>query len=159
MTAMLVLGLAVLLVASLGSADPADPPGVSVHPPNDPVRNLAGAPGALIAHGLMTALGAAAWLVAAAVLSLGIGLARNRDRVPAWQWVCGWSLLLVSACAALHGVVPGLAGGLVVGSGGYVGAWSMIRWQSRDCCSAENRPTRGGCCGRSWHLRLGSDGC
>ena len=126
MTAMLVLGLAVLLVASLGSADPADPPGVSVHPPNDPVRNLAGAPGALIAHGLMTALGAAAWLVAAAVLSLEIGLARNRDRVPAWQWVCGWSLLLVSACAALHGVVPGLAGGLVVGSGGYVGAWSMI---------------------------------
>jgi S-DNA-T family DNA segregation ATPase FtsK/SpoIIIE len=136
MTAMLVLGLAALLVASLGSADPADPPGVAVHPPNDSVRNLAGAPGALMAHGLMTALGAAAWLVAAAVLSLGIGLARNRDRdrdrgrvrvrVRAWQWVCGWSLLLVSACAALHGVVPGLAGGLVVGSGGYVGAWSMI---------------------------------
>jgi len=129
MTAMLVLGLAVLLVVSLGSADPADSPGTGVHPPNDSVRNLAGGPGAQIAHGLMTALGAAGWLVAAAVLSLGIGLARGGIRIPAWQWVCGWSLLLVSVCAALHAVVPGLAGGLVVGSGGHVGAWSMI-WLS-----------------------------
>ena len=129
MTAMLVLGLAGLLVVSLGSADPADPPGVGVHPQNESVRNLAGAPGARIAHGLLTALGAAGWLVAAAVLSLGIGLARGRTRVPPWQWVCGWSLLLVSVSAALHAVVPGLAGGLVVGSGGYAGAWSMI-WLS-----------------------------
>jgi len=55
--------------------------------------------------------------------------------VPIWQWLAGWSLMLASTCAALHAVVPGLAGGLVAGSGGYVGAWSMI-WLSEQLTSA-----------------------
>ncbi len=131
MTATLLLVLAAVLVASLGTADLADPPGVSVHPPNDSARNLVGVPGAQIAHTLHVAFGAASWLVAAAVFSLGLGLLRGDSRVSAWQWVFGWSLLLASVTASLQALAPGLSGGLVVGSGGWVGAWSMIWLSSR----------------------------
>ena len=131
MTATLLLVLAAVLVASLGSADLADPPGVSVYPPNDSPRNLVGAPGAQIAHTLHVAFGAASWLVAAAVFSLGIGLLRGDSRVSAWQWVLGWSLVLASVSASLQALAPGLSGGLVAGSGGWVGAWSMTWLSSR----------------------------
>ncbi len=126
MTALFVLMLAVGLVVSLASADLADAPALGVYPPNVPVQNLAGQPGAHMAYGLLSAFGLAGWLVAAAIGSLGLSLVRRDVLVPAWQWLLGWSLLLVSVCASLHGLAPGLAGGLVVGSGGHVGAWSMI---------------------------------
>lgn len=126
MTALFVLVLAAGLVVSLASANLADAPALGVYPPNVPVQNLAGQPGAHVAYGLLSAFGLAGWLVAAAIGSLGFGLVRRDVLVPAWQWLLGWSLLLVSVCASLHGLAPGLAGGLVVGSGGHVGAWSMI---------------------------------
>ena len=126
MTALLVLMLAVGLVVSLASANLADAPALGVYPPNVPVENLAGQPGAHVAYGLLSAFGLAGWLVAAAIGSLAFSLIRRDALVPAWQWLLGWSLLLVSVCASLHGLAPGLAGGLVVGSGGHVGAWSMI---------------------------------
>ena len=46
LAAMLVLGLGLGLLASLASADLADPPAQQVHPPNDHVRNFVGAAGA-----------------------------------------------------------------------------------------------------------------
>ena len=121
MTALFVLMLAVGLVVSLASANLADAPALGVYPPNVPVQNLAGQPGAHVAYGLLSAFGLAGWLVAAAIGSLGFKLVRRDVLVPAWQWFLGWSLLLVSVCASLHGLAPGLAGGLVVGSGGHVG--------------------------------------
>ncbi len=132
---MLVLGLAVGLLVSLASADMADPPARQVHPPNDLVRNLAGNPGAHVAFWLLSGFGVGAWVVAAAVGSQGLRMIRHEPVVPIWQWLVGWSLMLASACAALHAVVPGLAGGLVAGSGGYVGAWSMV-WLSEQLTSA-----------------------
>ena len=129
LAAMLVLGLGLGLLASLASADLADPPAQQVHPPNDHVRNFVGAAGAHAAFWLLSGFGLGAWLVAAAVGSLGMRMIRNEPAVPIWQWLAGWGLLVSSTCACLHAVAPSLAGGLVAGSGGFVGAWSMI-WLS-----------------------------
>ncbi len=126
LAAMLVLGLGLGLLVSLASADLADSPAQQVHPPNELVRNLAGVAGAHAAFWLLSGLGVGAWLVAAAVGSLGIRMIRHEPVVSTWQWLAGWGLVLVSACASLHAVAPSLAGGLVAGSGGFVGAWSMI---------------------------------
>ncbi len=124
--AVVVLTVVVGLVASLVTADAADPPARQVYPANETVQNVAGPAGAHVALGLFTAVGAAAWLVVAALVSLGLRMFRRDPVVPYWQWLVGWLLVIAAGCAALHARAPGFAGGFVAGSGGYVGAWFSV---------------------------------
>ncbi len=143
MRAWLVCALGVCLALSLSTADLADAPAYQVHPAHSVPANLLGTLGAELSYGLLAALGLASWLLVMAVVSLGAGLVRNDALVPAWQWMGGWILVILGASASLHGLAPGLGGGAVAGSGGYLGAWSMI-------CLADELSTQG-CC-----LLLGS---
>ncbi|MBQ16410.1 MAG: DNA translocase FtsK [Planctomycetaceae bacterium] len=124
--AVVLLMVVVGLVASLATADAADPPARQVHPANETVNNIAGSTGALAAHGMFTAAGAAAWLIVLALGSLGLRMLQREPVVPYWQWLAGWLLMIAAGCAALHTWAPEFATGFVPGSGGYVGAWFSI---------------------------------
>lgn len=121
--AVVVLTAALGVAASLFSADGADPPFSSVFPPNPVVHNLCGTGGSYVAWSLFSAIGAASWLVLTALLSWAVQRASRESAVPFWQSLSGWCLVVVSISTVCHEVAPGLGGGYVAGSGGYVGAW------------------------------------
>jgi S-DNA-T family DNA segregation ATPase FtsK/SpoIIIE len=110
------------IALSMISFDSADPPARTVFPLRETPVNLCGPLGAELAHHLRTVLGLGAWFV---VLALGVVdvrlLTRGSDKAFR-QRAVGACLLTVSICVTLQLVAPGLGGGQIVGSGGWLGA-------------------------------------
>jgi S-DNA-T family DNA segregation ATPase FtsK/SpoIIIE len=116
----------VFLGLSLGGYDPADPPGFSADPVNQPPSNPCGPVGAFFAHILFMTLGWSSWLflLGLAVVNL---LAATRRPVPDRLGpASGFALVLVVASGLIHKLAPMLTPSPVVGSGGHVGALVAI---------------------------------
>src|SRR5947209_17049945 len=97
------------LAISLFGYDPADPPGHSAEPPNDPPTNPCGPVGATLAHALFAWVGSASYLVllASAVADL-LAFRRRRVADPALR-VAGFALMVLVASAAVQRLDPGRA--------------------------------------------------
>ena len=118
------LALSVFLALSLGSYDPADPPASLVFPAHTSVANLAGQPGAFVANGLFAILGEAAWFLLLLLVMADFRLFRRVPTPDPGVRVIG-GVLLIAACAlALQLLIPTWGHGPVIGSGGWMGAWS-----------------------------------
>ncbi|MFO1096167.1 MAG: DNA translocase FtsK 4TM domain-containing protein [Planctomycetaceae bacterium] len=120
--ALALLAACVFVALSLYSFDPADPPGFTVYPANSHVLNLCGPVGAQVAFHLRDALGLGSWLLLGTLLLADLQLFSRRGLSDPVIRSFGWLCVLIAVCAALQVIVPGF--GPVVGSGGYVGAWS-----------------------------------
>ncbi len=107
----------------LVSWDAADPPATQTYPVREAAHNWGGDFGAYIAYGLRAIAGLGAYFVWLSLLAMDVRLFSRRE-VFGWGTVAfGWTLLLLAVCVGLQLLVPGLGGGQIVGSGGYVGAW------------------------------------
>ncbi len=118
------LALSVFLALSLGSYDPADPPASLVFPAHRTIANLAGQPGAITANGMFAVLGEASWFL---VLLLVVADFRLFRRVPTPDpgvRLFGGALLVGACALALQLLIPTWGHGPVIGSGGWMGAWS-----------------------------------
>ena len=122
---LLALGLlaATLLVGlSLASYDPADPPACSIYPPQETVNNWCGPVGAKIADAMRSSIGLGSWFALAVLVTIDLRLFSRAESPDKFQRMLGACLVLLSVCILLAQYAPGLGGGPVVGSGGYVGA-------------------------------------
>ena len=118
------LALVVFLGLSLVSFDPADPPTDTVFPSRTAPANLCGPAGATIAWHLRSAFGLGAWFLLVLLVSSDLRLFAS-SRLDGWKRrVLGVALALTGFCAGIHMLSPALGGGPIVGSGGYLGAWS-----------------------------------
>ncbi len=118
------LALSVFLALSLGSYDPADPPASLVFPAHTTIANLAGQPGAITANGMFAVLGEASWFL---ILLLVVADFRLFRRVPTPDpgvRLFGGALLVGACALALQLLIPTWGHGPVIGSGGWMGAWS-----------------------------------
>ena len=122
---LVLLGAVAYLGLSLVSWDAADPPATQTYPVRAVAHNWGGHLGAYIAYGLRAVAGLGAYFVWLSLLALDVRLFSRRE-VVGWGTVAfGWSLLLIAVCVGLQLLMPGLGGGQIVGSGGYVGAWGV----------------------------------
>lgn len=121
--ALLLLVMAVFSGLSLFSYDPADPPAQVVFPARSEVLNWCGPAGAYVAHYLRHWFGLGTYVLLAGVLTFDVRLFSRKIITDPLLRIFGGLLAVSAACAALHGVMPGLGGGPIVGSGGYIGAW------------------------------------
>lgn len=125
MLSLVLLGAVAYLGLSLVSWDAADPPATQTYPVRAVAHNWGGHLGAYIAYGLRAVAGLGAYFVWLSLLALDVRLFSRRE-VVGWGTVAfGWSLLLIAVCVGLQLLMPGLGGGQIVGSGGYVGAWGV----------------------------------
>ncbi len=119
------------IALSMISFDPADPPASMVFPARDTPVNLCGRLGAELAYYMRAAFGLGAWFV---VLALGVVdvrlLSRGSDKAFR-QRAVGGCLLTVSICVTLQLLAPGLGGGQIVGSGGWLGAAGVAVLESQ----------------------------
>lgn len=122
LVALALLAGCVFVALSLYSFDPADPPAAAVFPANSEVANLCGPVGAQIAHSLRDSLGLGVWVLLTALALVDLQLFSRQGLADPVIRMFGWVCVLIAVCAALQVIVPDL--GPVVGSGGYVGAWS-----------------------------------
>ncbi|RMG33093.1 MAG: hypothetical protein D6725_16460, partial [Planctomycetota bacterium] len=112
---------AVFMVVSLVTFDPADPPSTMAYPPNETIRNACGAAGATFAYAAKWLLGIGSYVLAAAVLATATRiLVRGVFDQPVLRMV-GWMMIVAAACVGVQLFDPGLGGGQVIGSGGYIG--------------------------------------
>lgn len=124
--ALLLLAVVVVSALSLASYHPADPPGSLVYPPRLHVANWCGPLGASIAHHARTYLGLGAYLVVLVLFLLDMRLfSRNVISDPVLRLLGGF-LITTAFCAVLQGLIPGIGGGAIIGSGGYLGAWTWV---------------------------------
>ena len=128
--ALVLLGLVVFVALALWTHDPADPPGDSVFPLNDEVRNLCGPSGATVANNLRNLMGLGAWLLPIALGSCGLSWLLREDSDRPITPLAGCTVLLIVGCTALRGLAPGLSGSPPVGSGGFLGAWLWTAMES-----------------------------
>ncbi len=117
------LAITVFAALSLLSFDAADPPSHLVYPVRAIPTNLCGPAGAHLAFALRAALGIGAYLVLAGLVVFDLALFSRREQQGTPIRMIGGLLILLSACSASQFLLPGMEGGHVVGSGGYVGAW------------------------------------
>jgi S-DNA-T family DNA segregation ATPase FtsK/SpoIIIE len=123
--ALVLLGAVAYLGLCLLSWDAADPPATQTYPVREAAHNWGGHFGAYIAFGLRAFTGLGAYFVWLSLLAIDIRMFTRRE-VFGWGTVAfGWSLLLLAVCVGLQLLMPGLGGGQIVGSGGYVGAWGV----------------------------------
>ncbi len=123
--ALVLLGVVAYLGLCLVSWDAADPPATQTYPVRAVAHNWGGNLGAYLAYGLRSVTGIGAYFVWLSLLAIDVRLFSRRE-VISWGAVAfGWSLLLVAVCVGLQLMMPGLGGGQIVGSGGYVGAWGV----------------------------------
>ncbi|MCP4170175.1 MAG: DNA translocase FtsK [Fuerstiella sp.] len=123
----LALGLLALVVfvgLSFLSYDPADPPSDLVFPARRTPVNICGSTGAAISFYGRHLLGAGVWMAIAAMIAWDVSLFSREKPKRNWLSIAGTGLLLLSSCAVLHLLVPGLNSGSTYGSGGAVGAWT-----------------------------------
>lgn len=108
---------------SLAGYDPTDAPGSAAwfREPGPP-RNPCGPLGATLAHGLMTLLGGASWLVVYGLGVVALLVLRRRLVAEVALRLLGFGFVLVVLAATVALLAPGLGGSPPVGSGGYVGA-------------------------------------
>lgn len=118
------LALAVFLALSLGSYDPADPPGSLVFPAHTTIHNFGGKPGALTASSLFAVLGESSWLLLALVILADFRLFRRVPTPDPGVRLIGGMLILAAASLTLQMLIPHWGRGPVIGSGGWLGAWS-----------------------------------
>ncbi len=118
------LALAVFLALSLGSYDPADPPASLVFPAHRTIANLAGQPGAVTANGLFTILGEAAWFLVVLLVLADLRLFRRVPTPDPGARVIGGMFLIAACTLTLQLLIPNWGHGPVIGSGGWLGAWS-----------------------------------
>ena len=121
--ALLLLVMAVFSGLSLVSYDPADPPAQAVYPARSEVLNWCGPAGAYVAHYLRHWFGLGTYVLLAGTLAFDVRLFSRKPIGDPLLRIFGALLAGSAACAALQGLMPGLGGGTIVGSGGYVGAW------------------------------------
>lgn len=119
------LALVVFLALSLISYDPADPPASMVYPARDVVANWGGQPGALAASSLYAGLGEAAWALIAVLLIFDWRLFSRAETPDPGMRMVGGSLLVTACALTLQLLMPAWGHGPVIGSGGWVGAWSV----------------------------------
>ena len=122
LVALALLAACVFVALSLYSFDPADPPTATVFPANAQVTNLCGPVGAFLAHYLRDSLGLGVWVLLTALVLVDLQLFARQGLADPVIRMFGWVCVIIAVCAALQVAVPGF--GPVVGSGGYVGAWS-----------------------------------
>lgn len=121
--ALLLLVVIVYSGLSLFSYDPADPPAHAVYPARSDVLNWCGPPGAYLAHYFRHWLGLGTYVLLAGALVFDLRLFSRTPVRDAFLRIFGGLLATGAVCAALHGLLPGLGGGPIIGSGGYIGAW------------------------------------
>ena len=115
--------LTAFLALSLVGYDPADPPGSSAFPTNDPPGNPCGPVGASLAHVFAEAFGAGAFGVLYA-LAVGIFLWIRGRAIPEFVLrAVGFVLILAVACASIRKLAPELPHSPAIGAGGYLGAF------------------------------------
>jgi S-DNA-T family DNA segregation ATPase FtsK/SpoIIIE len=123
--ALVLLGAVAYLGLCLVSWDAADAPATQTYPVRETAQNWGGNLGAYIAYGMRAVTGLGAYFVWLSLLAFDIRLFTRRE-VFGWGTVAfGWSLLLLAVCIGLQLLMPGLGGGQIVGSGGYIGAWGV----------------------------------
>ena len=127
--ALVLLGVTLFVGLSMLSFDPADPPGSSVYPVRTEVSNLCGEVGARLAWGMRAAFGIGAWFLVAALAVTDFRLLTKGPDEQLKQRLMGGGLILGSLCVVLHLISPGLGGGQIVGSGGYLGAWGVAAFE------------------------------
>jgi S-DNA-T family DNA segregation ATPase FtsK/SpoIIIE len=97
----------VFFAISLLSYDPADPPSTFIWPANDPVQNLCGTAGAMLAYGTLAGLGAGVYVFMLGLVCLNILIfARHRVSDPLLR-LLGWVLLVLDTSALADKLVPG----------------------------------------------------
>jgi DNA segregation ATPase FtsK/SpoIIIE, S-DNA-T family len=117
--ALALTAIAVFLLASRVSFDPADPPTHVIWPANNPVRNLCGPVGAWTAYQFVKLFGVASWMVVGAIL-LHAMLVLWGKRVGYASLRLVGVLMLAAATAGFQamllprsGPFPGLSGGVI----------------------------------------------
>ncbi len=118
------LALSVFLALSLGSYDPADPPASLVFPAHKAIANLAGQPGAITANGMFAVLGEASWFLVLLLIVADFRLFRRVPTPDPGVRLFGGALLVGACALALQLLIPTWGHGPVIGSGGWMGAWS-----------------------------------
>ncbi|NMC19355.1 MAG: DNA translocase FtsK [Thermogutta sp.] len=120
------LALALFLIASLATFDPADPPSRAVYPGNENPSNVCGWAGAVTAHLLLewTGIGAAYATISAVALTVALLF-----RVPLGRpgiRIAGWFFSLLGLTAAADILITSWSPGVAVGPGGYLGALTAL---------------------------------
>jgi len=108
---------------SLLSYDPADAPSTLVWPQNEDVHNLCGAIGATVAYGAIASLGAGVYVLLLGLVCLNILLFARHRVSDSILRVLGWISLVVGTSAIADKLFPRGFPGMVIGSGGYLGAF------------------------------------
>ncbi len=133
--AIALVAVTLLLTVSLVTRDPADPieppvwplssfyvPDALIYPQNDTITNACGYWGALIAAGMMDALGIACSLIVAAGGGVATALlVRGQMNAPVLRSL-GGTIVVAAAATVAHMMPVRLAGMPVVGAGGRLGA-------------------------------------
>jgi len=123
--ALALLAATVFVGLSLAGYDPADPPARNVYPPRAEAVNLAGPYGALVAHHLRTSLGLGAYFLLAAMILADLRLFSRNISGDHWLRWTGALFSLVGFCLGMQRLVRSIDPNSVVGSGGFVGAYSL----------------------------------
>ncbi len=127
--ALVLFGAVMFLGLCLLSWDAADPPATQTYPVRAVAHNWMGNLGAYLAYGLRAVAGLGAYFVWLSLLAIDVRLFSRREVEGCGAVAFGWSLLLIAVCVGLQLLMPGLGGGQIVGSGGYVGAWGVALMQ------------------------------
>ncbi len=130
LTGLALFAVTVFVALSMLSFDPADPPARMAYPLRAEPLNWCGPVGAKLAFGLRSVFGLGAWMLIGGMVGLAAKMLFRGPEEHVQQKTFGLSLLLVPTCVLLQMAAPGLAGGQIVGSGGYVGAWGSIICQT-----------------------------
>jgi len=120
------LALALFLIASLATFDPADPPSRVVYPGNQKPSNVCGWAGSVTAHFLLewTGIGAAYTAISLGVLTVAL-LFRIPFTQPGLR-ISGWFFSLLGLTAAADIMITAWSPGVAVGPGGYLGALTAL---------------------------------
>jgi S-DNA-T family DNA segregation ATPase FtsK/SpoIIIE len=124
---LIAFALAVIFLGmSLAGYNPADPPGWSAEPVNQPPSNPCGPVGAVIAHLLFVTLGWSAWLLLLGLAVVNLLMVSRRPVPDRLGTAAGFFLVVVAAAGFTHRFAPMLMPSPAVGSGGYIGAFVAI---------------------------------
>lgn len=102
-------GVWVLIVASLVSYDPADPPATHTGFPNETVHNYVGVVGAWIAHHVYLMLGPGVWVLLAGVLGYLILTLARRPVTQLWLRAAGL-VVMALVVSGVAGLLPWMLG-------------------------------------------------